>query len=99
MSEGGVNTVTTGNGLPGCSLRDMICRHSFAKHMSKIEFMTHNEVVCRHSQTDFTHRETTIAFKEDLMRRNILNIVDVGIDCLANGNPVTDRKKKTLVSN
>jgi hypothetical protein len=62
--------------------------------MSKIEFMPHNKVVSRHSQTDFTHRETTIAFKGDLMRRNILNIVDVGIDCLANGNPVTDCKKR-----
>ena len=94
MSEGGVNTVTTGNGLPGCSSRDMICGHPLAKHIFKIEFMPHNKVVSRHSQTDLTDRETTIAFKEDLMRRNILNISDVGINCLANGNPVTDCKKK-----
>ena len=98
MSEGGVNTVTTGNGLPGCSLRDMICRHSFAKHMSKIELMTHNEVVSRLSQTDFTHGKTTIGFKGDLTRSKILNIVDVGIDCLANGNPVTECKKKNVMN-
>ena len=94
MSEGGVNTVTTGNGLPGCSSRDMICGYPLAKHMSKIEFMPHNKVVSRYSQTNFSHRETTIVFKGNLKRRHILNIIDVGINCLANGNPVTDCKKK-----
>lgn len=95
MSEGGVYTETTGNRLPGCSSRDMICEHPLAK---KIEFMTHNEFVSRHSQTDFTHREATIAFKEDFMRRKILNIVDERIDCLANGNPVEDCNFKKLKS-
>ena len=41
MSEGGLYTVTNGNGLPGCSLRDMICRLPLAKlkhmHMFKID--------------------------------------------------------------
>ncbi len=67
--------------------------------MSKIEFMTDNEFISRHSQTDFTHGKTTIAFKEDLTRRSILNIVDVWIECLANGNSVTDCKKKNSVNN
>jgi len=66
--------------------------------MSKIEFMAYKEVVSRLSQTDFTHGKTTIGFKGDLTRSNILNIVDVGIDCLANGNPVTECKKKNVMN-
>ena len=67
--------------------------------MSKIKFMAYKEVVSRLSQTDFTYGKTTIGFKGDLTRSNILNIVDVGIDCLANGNPVTECKKKNVMNN
>ena len=71
--------------------------------MSKIEFTTHNEVVSRRAQlgTNFTHGKSTIGFKSYLTRFNVLNIIDEGVNCLANGNPVTECKswKGRLVNN
>ena len=58
------------------------------RRTSKIESMTHIEAVSRHSQIDFTHAKTTITFKSHLTPRNILNVISMVVECLANCNPV-----------